>query len=206
MSTIDLAGAFVRALRDQAAGLEASAASLRAAADMIERLAVALEQTALPSAPLSGQTAVAATSPVTSSCAPAQNDFTSPLDQPAPETKRARAHNPLSQRDAHNLATKYNLAYTGLVKGGTDVADIRATYARLETDRRNCWDELDKPHKRMVKTAQERLQKAIAEADDAIAKQAAKRAKAASQEPLDDGWGAPDHDADGVIADREHAA
>lgn len=200
MSTIDLAGAFVQALRDQAAGLEASAASLRAAADMIERLAAALEQTALPSVPLSGKTAAV----VTSSCAPAQNDFRSTLDQP--ETKQARAHNPLSQRDAHNLATKYNLAYTGLVKGGTDVADIRATYARLETDRRNCWDELDKPHKRMVKTAQERLQKAIAEADDAIAKQAAKREKAASQEPLDDGWGAPGYDKDGIVADREHAA
>lgn len=196
MSTIDLAGAFVQALRDQAAGLEASAASLRAAADMIERLAVALEQTALPS----GQTAVAATSP-------SGPIHSSPLDQPAPETKRARAaHNPLSQRDAHNLATKYNLAYTGLVKGGTDVADIRATYARLETDRRNCWDELDKPHKRMVKTAQERLQKAIAEADDAIAKQAAKRERAASQEPPDDGWGAPGYDEGGIVADREHAA
>lgn len=206
MSTIDLAGALVRALRDQAAGLEASAASLRAAADMIERLAAALEQASPPSALPSGQTAAAVTSPLTPSCEPAQNAFSSPLDQPAPETKRARVFNALSQRDAHNLATKYNLAYTGLVKGGTDVADIRATYARLETDRRNCWDELDKPHKRMVKTAQERLQKAIAEADDAIAKQAAKRERAASQEPLDDGWGAPGYDKDGIVADREHAA
>lgn len=206
MSTIDLAGAFVQALRDQAAGLEASAASLRAAADMIERLAVALEQTALPSVRPSGQTAVAVTSPVPSSCAPAQNDFSSPLDQPATKTKQARAHNPLSQRDAHNLATKYNLAYTGLIKGGTEVADIRAKYVKLETERRNCWDELDSPHRRMVKVAQERLKAAIAEADAAEAKQAAKRAKAASQEPLDDDWGAPDSDEDGAIADREHAA